>query len=69
MEEFINQTLEEMQEKENKKVNNIIGLIMRKCGVSNLIINEEELCFSVQNEVYEIYDPINHCIKLRLKED
>ena len=30
MEEFINQTLKEMQEKENKKVNNIIGLIMRK---------------------------------------
>lgn len=67
MEEFINQTLKEMQEREDKKMSNIIGLIMRKCGVSHLIVDEEELVLNPENEILQIHDPIKHCIKLKLK--
>ena len=67
MEDFINQYLAEMRDKEEKERNNIIGLIMRKCNINKLEIDEEELNSSVLNEVKQIYDAKNHRIILMLK--
>ena len=67
MEDFINQTLAEMRYKEEKERANIIGLIMRKCGIKRLEIDEEELRYSVANEIQQIHDQKNHCIILVLK--
>ena len=56
-----------MRDKEEKERNNIIGLIMRKCNINKLEIDEEELNSSVLNEVKQIYDAKNHRIILMLK--
>ena len=61
-----------MQEREDKKLNSIIGLIMRKCGVSKLIIDDKEIVDAMinpRNEVLQLYDIENKCLRLILKEE